>query len=82
MIECDMNHPGQDRKFTNVRISRDAKDALRQMADASAVPPRLYLELLLNYAYSIHRRPGSWEASAPFDIHTYIRSDTVADRWF
>jgi hypothetical protein len=77
------NHRHADyRVSTSVRINRKAKDALGEMARASGVPSRLYLELLLNYTYSIHRRPGSWEASMPFDIQTYARADTVADRWF
>lgn len=67
---------------TTVQISPAAKGALRQMARHAGVSQRQYLEHLLTYAYSIHRRPGSWEASAPFSIHTYTDPDSVADRWW
>lgn len=82
MTERSIDNQAEENKSTSVRISRKAKDALGEMARASGVPSRLYLEMLLNYAYSTHRRPGSWEASMPFDIQTYVRADTVADRWF
>lgn len=68
--------------MTCVAVSVDARAALKEMAKATGVSQREFLTALLNYAYSIHKRPGSWEANATFNIETYTRPDSVADRWF
>lgn len=68
--------------MATISIDDKAKPLLKEMADANGVSQKQFVELLINYAYSIHRRPGSWEASVPFDADTYTRPDTVADRWF
>lgn len=76
-----MSGPDQDMPQP-LLISAMADSALLEMASAAGITSSEFLELLLNYAYSIHRRPGSWEANQPFDVATYVRPDSVADRWF
>lgn len=68
--------------MATISIDDKAKPLLKEMADANGVSQKQFVELLINYAYSTHRRPGSWEASVPFDAYTYTRPDSVADRWF
>lgn len=63
-------------------ISNGAALLLRHLARRAQVSERVYLEALLHYAGSIERRPGSWEASRPFDLATYTAEDSPADRWF
>lgn len=70
-------------KTTRITVSAAGADLLREMAETYGITPREYLEALLHYAGSIHKRPGSWEANTPFSILTYVpRDESVADRWF
>ena len=72
-----------------MRIVRPALDALHELARQSGVSAPEYLDALLNYAWSQHRRPGSWEATSPFEYRNYDprpRKDGAlagcADRWW
>jgi hypothetical protein len=68
-----------------VSLSEGAAQLLREMADAEGVTTREYLEALLHFAGSCHKRPGSWEANRPFEFSTYDtrnESGNYADRWF
>jgi len=55
---------------------------VREIAAAEGCTPRQYLEALLHYGGSCHKRPGSWEASRPFELQTYLDPESYADRWF
>jgi hypothetical protein len=46
-----------------IRISKRAAELMREIAAAEGCTPRQYLEALLHYGASCHKRPGSWEAS-------------------
>jgi hypothetical protein len=65
-----------------VTISKRAAALVREIAAADGCTPRQYLEALLHYGGSCHKRPGSWEAAQPFDLQMYLREDCLADRWF
>jgi hypothetical protein len=65
-----------------IRISKRAAELMREIAAAEACTPRQYLEALLHYGASCHKRPGSWEASRPFELQTYLDPESYADRWF
>jgi hypothetical protein len=65
-----------------VAISKRAVALLREIAAAEGCTPRQYLEALLHYGGSCHKRPGSWEAAIPFDLQMYLSADCLADRWF
>lgn len=66
-----------------VTINSDAKALLEQCAASHGVSLEKYLEAVANYTISCERRPGSWEASQPFDFSTYDdRQEVHADRWF
>ncbi len=67
---------------STIQIRARAHEALQEMATTAGLTSTEFVELLLNYAYSIHRRPGSWEANRPFDLQTYTQPDSAADRWF
>ena len=56
----------------SVRINERAAELLREIATAEGCTPRQYLEALLHYGGSCHKRPGSWEACQPFDLHMYL----------
>lgn len=66
---------------TAVRISEEAGDLLKALAERARVSETDYFEALLHYAASINIRPGSWEANQPFDINAY-GPEGHADRWF
>ena len=65
-----------------IEIPETAADAIVEAANAYGCSPAQYIEALLHYAISRHKRPGSWEAAIPFDPLTYLHPDSVADRWF
>ena len=65
-----------------LRLASGAVELLHSMASESGLSSREYLETLLHYAGSCHKRPDSWEGSTPFDLSTYTRRDSAADRWF
>ena len=65
-----------------ITISRRAATLVREIAAAEGCTPRQYLEALLHYGGSCHKRPGSWEASRPFEIQTYLSEECYADKWF
>jgi hypothetical protein len=66
----------------SVRISKRAVALVREIATAEGCTPRQYLEALLHYGGSCHKRPGSWEACRPFDLRMYLSEDWLAGRWF
>jgi hypothetical protein len=66
---------------TSVRIHKRAVALVREIA-AEGCTPRQYLEALLHYGGSCHRRPGSWEACQPFDLKMYLHEYCLADKWF
>lgn len=68
--------------MTRPTISKGAALLLRHLAQRAQISERAYLEALLHYAGSCARRPGSWEASRPFDLPTYLDDNSGADRWF
>jgi hypothetical protein len=72
-----------------VKMQPLAVEALQALASSHGVTAEVYLDALLNYAWSQHRRPGSWEACAVFDFAAYDQRDTgdaslrgCADRWW
>jgi hypothetical protein len=65
-----------------VTISGRAAVLAREIAAAEGCTPRQYLEALLHYGGSCHKRPGSWEANRPFDLGMYLNEECYADRWF
>ena len=65
-----------------VTISKRAALLVREIAAAEDCTARQYLEALLHYSGSCHKRPGSWEACQPFDLHMYLSEDCLADKWF
>lgn len=68
-----------------INLTPAAIACLDEMAKAEGVSSQVYLEGLLHYAFSCHRRPGSWEAERPFDFSSYddrTVEGTYADRWF
>jgi hypothetical protein len=65
-----------------VTINKRAVEFVREIAAVEGCTPRQYLEALLHYGGSCHRRPGSWEACQPFDLHMYLSDDCLADKWF
>lgn len=73
--------PDTESNPTIVRVSDEAGDLLKALAERAEVSATDYFEALLHYAASINIRPGSWEANQPFDIHAY-GPDGFADRWF
>jgi hypothetical protein len=70
--------------MSRLELEPEAVKLLREMARSSGVSCKEYVHALLHYAYSCHRRPGSWEAAQPFDYATYDQRlpERVADRWF
>ena len=65
-----------------IAFSTRAVVLVREIAAANGITPRQYLEALLHYGGSCHKRPGSWEANQPFDLHMYLREECYADKWF
>jgi hypothetical protein len=65
-----------------VTISRRAAMLVREIAAAEGCTPRQYLEALLHYGGSCHKRPGSWEANRAFDLGMYLSPEWYADKWF
>lgn len=72
-----------------VKVQPLAAEALQTLAQIHGVTAEVYLDALLNYAWSQHRRPGSWEACAVFDFAAYDQRHTggtslrgCADRWW
>jgi hypothetical protein len=63
-------------------VSRRAAELVREIAAAEGCTPRQYLEALLHYGGSCHKRPGSWEANQPFNPQMYLSKDCYADKWF
>ena len=72
----------QKTETASVRINKLAAELVREIAAAEGCTPRRYLEALLHYGGSCHRRPGSWEANKPFDLQMYLSEDCLADKWF
>ena len=76
--------------MSRVTVQTPALDALKTLAYMNGVTAAEYLDALLNYAWSQHRRPGSWEACTPFDYANYRRAPYdpngpltgCADRWW
>jgi hypothetical protein len=66
----------------SIRISKRAAALVREIAAANGITSRQYLETLLHYGGSCHKRPGSWEACRPFDLQMYLSADCLADKWF
>jgi hypothetical protein len=66
----------------SVTINKRAVELVREIPTAEGCTPRQYLEALLHYGGSCHKRPGSWEACQPFDLQMYLREDCLADKWF
>lgn len=66
----------------SIRINRRAVELVREIAAAEGCTPRQYLEALLHYGGSCHKRPGSWEACHAFDLQMYLSEDCLADKWF
>lgn len=67
--------------MASIRISDEAWDLAKALAERAGVTRAEYVEALLHYAASINIRPGSWEANQPFDINSY-GPDGHADKWF
>jgi hypothetical protein len=65
-----------------VTISKSAAEVLRDIAAAEGYSPRQYMEALLHYGASCHKRPGSWEAYSAFDLRVYLSDNRLADKWF
>jgi hypothetical protein len=65
-----------------VTVSKRAAEVLREIAAAQGCTPRQYLEALLHYGASCHKRPGSWEAYSAFNLRIYLSEDCYADKWF
>lgn len=66
-----------------IEVNSKAHDLLAELAADHGVALRTYIEALANYAISCERRPGSWEANAPFDFGNYdARHEVYADTWF
>ena len=65
-----------------ITISKRAATLVREIAAAEGCTPRQYVEALLHYGGSCHKRPGSWEACQPFDLQMYLSEDCLADKWF
>lgn len=72
-----------------VRIEPHALEALQTLAQMHDVSAEEYLDALLNYAWSQHRRPGSWEACSVFEYRNYDQRPSgpdaltgCADRWW
>lgn len=65
-----------------VRLNRNGLDQLDEIAADHGVSLREYMEALMQFAISQHKRPGSWEAQG-FDFATYSKQrGHYADRWF
>jgi len=69
-------------KPSRVTISGEAAHLLAAAADEWGMTQRELLEAMLHHGFSGLNRPGSWEASTPFNPHSYRGEDAVADRWF
>jgi hypothetical protein len=70
-----------------VQLKEEAFAALLILAENNGVKPGEFIDALLNYAWSQERRPGSWEATVPFDPRNYFRREGDdlsggADRWW
>lgn len=70
-------------KPSRVTISGEAAQRLAEAADDWGMTPRALLEAMMHHGFSGIERPGSWEASTPFNPHSYGDGENcVADRWF
>ena len=67
---------------STITVSKRAVALVREIAASEGCTPRQYLEALLHYGGSCHKRPGSWEACQPFDLRMYLSADCLADKWF
>jgi len=68
-----------------VTLDSAAVALLDEMAKYEGVSRRIYLEALLHYAGSCHKRPGSWEAARSFEFASYddrTENGRYADRWY
>lgn len=74
-----------------LEIADGGMELLQRMADGEGVTPQEYLHALINYGWSMIRRPGSWEANVPFAFRNYDQREPhedahglrgCADRWF
>jgi hypothetical protein len=70
----------------SITIDKGAKDLLDAFAAREGVTRKQLVHALVNYAASIYIRPGSWEASTPFDLGNYVERSpdhpAFADQWF
>ncbi|HEY1247297.1 MAG TPA: hypothetical protein VGF29_20945 [Hyphomicrobiaceae bacterium] len=66
----------------SIRISKRAAALVREIAADNGITSRQYLETLLHYGGSCHKRPGSWEAAIPFNLRMYLSDECYADKWF
>ncbi len=73
---------------SSIKLNTDGLQRMREVAEANDMTLRQFMEALMHYAISQHKRPGSWEANV-FDPRNY--SDKIdaegypigcADRWF
>lgn len=69
---------------SEVIISIKAEEKLHDLSKVYNTTPQEFVEALLHYAISVNKRPGSWEATMPFNFAHYdLRNDdAAADRWF
>lgn len=75
----------KESKRISVQLPAGAVNLLDEMAKAEGVSRSTYLQALLHYAGSCHRRPGSWEANREFRFSSYddrTEDGRFADRWF
>lgn len=69
-------------KPSRVTISGEAAHLLAEAADECGMTQRELLEAMVHHGFSGLNRPGSWEASTPFNPYSYHGENAVADRWF
>lgn len=69
-------------KPARVTISGEAAHLLAEAAGEYGMSPRELLEAMVHHGFSGINRPGSWEASSPFNPDYYSGENTFADRWF
>ncbi len=67
-----------------VILTVPAGERLEDLSEFYGTTSQIFTEALLHYASSIQKRPGSWEANAPFSFDNYDphNENAAADRWF
>jgi hypothetical protein len=76
------NFVTQKAETASIRINKLAAELVREIAAVEGCTPQQWLEALLHYGGSCHKRPGSCEANSPFDLRRYLSEDCLADKWF